>query len=262
MTYIAKEEFTLEANLTSRWGMAAQRVYATNVPPPAQLCPDIEDILSGEAVDNLTPNILSEKRQLHILEEQIISPLSSPHTHRHYWLGQLNSASSNEKDMKAGEDLLWNEICSPSPRTPKSKSHHRLCKQSGANSWKLVWLLVPGPAASLQIDLTPDKSGGATRWTAPFVPVLMGKVLRPTFPCWCWNEKAVRTTPTLCFSSLSVSAQARNALAWIRVMRCKKPVPPPPPPTPGSEPPTLAGNKWMWQEFVWSPISPRSHYLS
>lgn len=37
MLYIAKEEFTLEANLTSQQGMAAQRVYATNVPPLPQL---------------------------------------------------------------------------------------------------------------------------------------------------------------------------------------------------------------------------------
>lgn len=43
MLYIAKEEFTLEANLTSQQGMAAQRVYATNVPPPP---PQLSSVLT------------------------------------------------------------------------------------------------------------------------------------------------------------------------------------------------------------------------
>lgn len=138
-----------------------------------------------------------------------------------------------------------------------SSSVWKALKQSGANSWKLLWLLV----SSLQLfpELVYDKSGGAARWAALFVVVLLWKVPRQTFLCWRWNENGVWTIWTLCFSSLSASVQTQNVLAWIWALRCKKLISPP---TPRSEPATLVVNKWMWHKCVWSLISLKSHYLS
>lgn len=110
------------------------------------------------------------------------------------------------------------------------------------------------PAASFQIDLKYDKSGGATRWAALFVVVLLWKVLS-NFPLLVLKwKRCLNHLNSVFFISISIT-QTQNALAWIWVMRCKMRISLPPPPTPRSELATLVVNKWMWQKFVWSLIS-------